>query len=159
MQQLVEKESSKPSNVEIQVDEKTSKSDPISNTNPENDINKIRETQITTIPHRHPNHRSRQLDQATYSEQNQQANIPKNTNVGAIHSCDNKSSQVSSLGKIPQKIDLGWSDPFSVRQFVFHLEDHINLYRQGSLPRDGKTFVAGEEIKAFHQQALRTNIF
>ena len=52
-----------------------------------------------------------------YSEQKQHADIPKNTNVGSIHSCDNKSSQVSSHRKIPHKVDLGWSDPFSVRQF------------------------------------------
>ena len=31
-------------------------------------INKIRENQITRISYQHPNHGSRQLDQATYSE-------------------------------------------------------------------------------------------
>ena len=48
---------------------------------------------------------SRQLNQAMYSEP-KQADIPKNTN---------ESSQVSNHRNIPQKIDLGWSDPFSVR--------------------------------------------
>ena len=46
----------------------------------------IRESQIKKAPYRHPNHRSRQLDQA---------------NVDAIHSCDNKSSQVASHRIIP----------------------------------------------------------
>ena len=42
--------------------------------------------QTKTVPYRHPNHGTKQLDQTMYSEQNQKVDIPKNTNVGAIHS-------------------------------------------------------------------------
>ena len=164
VQQLNEKEAS---NVGIQVDEKTTKIDPVSNTtqgkdklvevkmysvvavpttkdscedldinhstsitkgnqvlqiNQENDTNNIRENQITRIPYQHPNHKSRQLNQAMYLEQKQQTDVSKNINVSAIHSCDNNSSQVSSHHKIPQKIDLGWSDPFLVRHFCLSLK-------------------------------------
>ena len=57
------------------------------------------ESQTKKVPYRHPNHGSRQLDQAMYSEQ-KQVDIPKNTNISAIRSSDN-SSQVSSRRKIP----------------------------------------------------------
>ena len=60
----------------------------------------IRNSQIKKSPYRHPNRRSRQLDQATYPKQKQQVDVLKNTNVSAIYSCDN-SSQVSSYHKIP----------------------------------------------------------
>ena len=69
------------------------------------------QSHIKKFPYRHPNHGSRQLNQAMYLEQ-KQADIPKN---------NDESSQVSSDRKIPQMIDLGWFDPFSVRQFCLSL--------------------------------------
>ena len=83
------------------------------------------ESQTKKVPYRHPNHGSRQLDQAMSSEQ-KQVDIPTNTNISAIRSSDN-SAQVSSRREIPQKIDLGWSDPFSVRQFCLSLRGSYQL--------------------------------
>jgi len=54
-----------------------------------------------------------------HSEQKQQTDVPKNSNVTSIQSYDDKSLQNSSDQNIPQKINLGWSNPFSVRQFCF----------------------------------------
>ena len=119
MQQLVEKESSKPTNVEFQVEEK-SNVDPVNVSTKEDDKQVSKETNLDArrmrnilsegsvtysitsspkknqsqnkkVPYRHPNHGSRQLNQAMYSKQ-KQADILKNTN---------ESSQVA--------------DPFSVR--------------------------------------------
>ena len=122
MQQLVEKESSKPTNVEVQVAGKTN-IDPVNVTTQEKDkqvaeginldvavqtrnilsegsvTNSItsspkenkkitthlrRESQSKKVPYLHPNHGSRQFNRAMYYEP-KQADIPKNTNVGAIH--------------------------------------------------------------------------
>ena len=98
VQQLVEKESSKSTNVEVQVEEK-SNVDPVNVSTEEDDKQVAEETnldvavqtrniisegpvtnsiisspkekqrsQTKKVPYRHPNHESRQLDQATYSE-------------------------------------------------------------------------------------------
>ena len=96
MQQLVEKESSKSSNVEVQVEKKTN-IDTVNVTTQEEDkqvaedanldvvvqtrnilsegsvtnsitssLEENQRSQTTKVPYRHPNHGSRQLDQAMY---------------------------------------------------------------------------------------------
>ena len=97
VQQLVKNEASKSSNIEVQVEEK-SNVDPVNVSTKEDDKqvaeetnldagrtrNILREDYVTisitfspgenqrcetkTVPYRHPNHGSRQLDPATYSE-------------------------------------------------------------------------------------------
>ncbi len=72
----------------------------------------------TRTPYLHPNHKNRHLNQPTnlyHSEHKQKTYAPKNTKVCTIQSYDNNSLQISSEQKIPHKINLGWSDPFSVR--------------------------------------------
>ena len=132
VQQLVEKESSKPTNVKVQVEEK-SNVDPVNVSTKEDDkqvteetnldarktrnilsegsvtysitsLPKENQSQTKKVPYRHPNHGSRQLSRAMYSKQ-KHADSLKNTN---------ESSQVTSHRKISQKIDLRWSDPFSM---------------------------------------------
>lgn len=56
-----------------------------------------------------------------HSEHKQQIYVPKNTEVCRIQPYDNYSSQISRDQKIPQKINPGWSDPFSIRQFCLSL--------------------------------------
>lgn len=71
-------------------------------------------------PYRHLNHKSRQLNQSTfmYHLRSETADFCfEDSNVSAIQSCDKSSHVVSNYYKIRQKIDLGWSHPFSVQQF------------------------------------------
>ena len=95
--------------------------------NQEDDTNEIKENQITRIPYRHLNHDSKQLNKAMYLEQKQKIDVPKNTEVRITQSSHNSSSQVASHRKIPQKINLGWSDPFSVRQCCLSLTGSYQL--------------------------------
>lgn len=88
--------------------------------NQEMSTNSLRGNQITRTPYEHPNDKSKHLNQfgnLYHSERNQVTYIRKNIDVTIIESCDNNSSRVSSNCKIPQKIDLGWPDLFSVREF------------------------------------------
>lgn len=84
----------------------------------------IRESQTKKVPYQHPNHESRQLNQATcqdHSKHKQQTDVPDNSDITSIQSYDDKPLQNSNDQNIPQKINLGWSYPLSVRQFCLSL--------------------------------------
>lgn len=88
----------------------------------------IRERQTKRTPHLHLNHRNTHLNQSTnlyHSEH--KTYVPKTTNVSTIQSSNNNSHEVSTNHNIPQKINLGWSDPFSVRQFCLSLRASYRL--------------------------------
>lgn len=77
----------------------------------------IRQRQTKRTPYLHLNHKNRHLNQSVnlyHSKHEQQTYVSKTTNVSAIQCCANNSHKVSSNHKIPQKINLGWSDPFSI---------------------------------------------
>ena len=82
-------------------------------------IQTLKEVQTRKTPYLHPNHKSRHLNQSTnlhHSKHKQQTYVTKNTKVSSIRFIDNNLLQNSSNQKIPQKVNLGWSNPFSVRQ-------------------------------------------
>jgi hypothetical protein len=91
----------------------------ISKVNQENATSTIRESYVTKMPYRHPNHKSRYLNQSVYqhrSEQTQLTYCPKNIDASTIESHKYNSSWQSDKCNVPQKIELGWSDPFTVQQ-------------------------------------------
>ena len=84
----------------------------------------VRRNQTKKVPYRHPNHENRWINHATYryhSNQKQQTDVPDNSDVTSIQSYANKSLLNSSDQNTIQKINLRWSDPFSVRQFCLSL--------------------------------------
>ena len=88
-----------------------------------NSTTSSREENLKTL-YRHPNHESRQINQATYqdhSNRRQQINVSENNDITSIPSYANKSLQNSSNQNTIQKINLGWPDPFSVQQFCLSL--------------------------------------
>ena len=90
----------------------------------------IRESLTKRTPYRHMNHKSRKLSQPTYlnhSEWKQHIHVPRNTKVCITQSYDNNSLPISSDRNTPQKINLGWSDPFLARQFYISLGGSYRL--------------------------------
>jgi len=78
-----------------------------SEVNKKNFTHLIRESQTKKFPYRHPNHKSRQLNHATYrdhSKQKQQIDVPENNDVTSIQSYDDKSLENSIDQNIPQNI-------------------------------------------------------
>ena len=111
----------------------------------------------------HLNHENRQINQAVYqdhSNRRQQINVSENNGVTSIPSYADKSLQNSSDQNTIQKINLGWSDPFSVRQFCLSLRRSYQLVStKMTVPRQ-KDFRSRKRDQAFcHQQALRTKLF
>ena len=96
--------------------------------NKETTIKTFKEVQAQ-IPYLHPNHKSRHLNQSAnqYHAEHKQTYVPKNTEVSSIQSYDNYSPLISKDQKIHQKINLGWSDSFSVRQFCLSLGGSYRL--------------------------------
>ena len=93
-------------------------------------IKTLKEVQTRKTPYLHLNHKSRHLNQSTnmhHSEHKQQTYVTKNTKVSSIQYIDNNLLQNSSNQKIPQKVNLGWSDPFSVKQFCISLQGSYQL--------------------------------
>jgi len=77
----------------------------------------IKEIQTRRIPYIHLNHKNKRLNQSTnlyHSKHKQKTYVSKRCEVCTIQFGDNNSSQVSSKCKIPQKIDLRWSNHFLV---------------------------------------------
>jgi hypothetical protein len=213
LEQLIEKEALKSSDVEVQVVEKGTNTDPIhittqegaksvqektfsdveeqtmgirsiltnknstinkatprheeeiiSKVNQENATSTIRENHVTRTPYRHPNHKSRYLNQSEYqyhSRWKQLTYLSKNIDTNTIKSHDNNSSWKRN---VLQMIELGWSDPFTVRQFCSALRGSYRLVSSTmTTPRtknDAKTLQAKEkDVKPFHKYALRTKHF
>jgi hypothetical protein len=98
--------------------------------NQENATSMIRENHVIRTPYRHPNHKSRYLKQSEYQYhlgRKQLTYLSKNIDTNAIKSHDNNSSWKCN---VPQRIELGWSDPFTIQKFSQHSEVHIVLYHQ-----------------------------
>jgi len=96
------------------------------------------------------------------SEGKQLTYVLKNTDTGIIKS-HNKFWE-SYKCDVPQKIELGWSDHLTVRQFCLALRGSYHLVSSTmTAPRtknDAKTLQAKEkDIKPFHKYALRTTHF
>jgi hypothetical protein len=90
----------------------------------------IKENNVIRTPYRHPNHKRRYLKQSEYQYHlgRKQLNyLPKNIDTSAIKSHDNSSSWKCN---VPQRIELGWSNPFTVRKFCSALKVHIVSYHQ-----------------------------
>jgi hypothetical protein len=99
----------------------------ISKLNEENTTSMIRKNHVIRNPYRHPNHTSRYLNQSEYQCHSGRERLtyhPKNIDTSAIQSHDNHSSWKSN---VPQKIELGWSDPFTIRQFCSTLRHSYRL--------------------------------
>ena len=113
--------------------------------------------------YRHSNHESRQINQATYqdhSNQRQQINVSENNDVTSIPSYADKLLQNSSDQNTIQKINLGWSDPFSVRQFCLSLRRSYRLVlTKMTVPRQKDVRSRKGDQAFFHRQALRTKLF
>jgi hypothetical protein len=94
--------------------------------NQENATSTIRESHATKTPYRHPNHKRRHFNQSKYqhrSEGKQLTYRPKNVDASTL---ENKLFWESYKRNIPQRINLGWSDPFTVQQLCSTLR---SLYR------------------------------
>jgi hypothetical protein len=81
-----------------------------------------------------------------HSGQKQLTYLPKNIDTNTIKSHDNNSSWKCN---VPQRIELGWSDPFTVRQFCSALRGSYCLVSSTmTAPRtknDAKTLQAKEK--------------
>jgi len=61
---------------------------------------------------------------------------------------------------IPQKINLGWSDPFSVRNFCLSLRRSYQLIStKMTIPRREVIRKPKKKSSLLHRQALRTKLF
>ena len=77
----------------------------------------LEENQTRKVPYRHLYHENRKINHAMYwdhLESNQQTDVPDNSDVTSIQSYANKLLQNSSDQNTIQKINLGWSNLFSV---------------------------------------------
>jgi hypothetical protein len=85
--------------------------------NQENATNMIRKNHAIRTPYRHPNHKRRYLNELEYQchlRWKQLTYLLKNIDIDKIKSRDNNSSWKCN---VPQKIELGWSDPFTIQKF------------------------------------------
>ena len=102
--------------------------------------------------YRHLNHENRQINQAVYqdnSSRRQKINVSENNDVTSIPSYADKSLQNFSDQNAIQKINLGWSDPFSVRQFWLSLRRSYQLVStRMTIPRQ-KDFRSRKRDQAF----------
>ena len=123
----------------------------------------VRKNQTKRVPYRYPNHENRRINYATYlnqSEPKQQINDPKKSNVTSTQCYEDKSLQSFSDQNAIQKINLGWSNPFSVRQFCLSLRRSYQLVSTRMTIMRQKDFQRRKRDQAFfHRQALRTKLF
>jgi hypothetical protein len=90
------------------------------------------------MPYHHPNYKSHHIIQQTNQRQNQYEKLSedpiilkRSSSVESYHFPNHRSHHHTVL----QKIELGWSDPFTIRQFAQHFVTHIVLYHQPSASR------------------------
>jgi chromosome segregation ATPase len=107
--------------------------DSIPKVNQEKDTSIRSKDRVARTPYRHPNHKSRYFNQSMY-QQKQMTDMAKNiTSSGAqsrsYHGSRNTSSffQKSYKHPVPQKIELGWADSFTIRQFCSTLRHSYRL--------------------------------
>jgi hypothetical protein len=129
----------------------------------ENSIPKVDQQKATSIqskdriarmPYRHPNHKNRYFSQSLY-QQKQMTNMPKNITSTtsdaqsiSYHGSQNTSSSFQEPYKlpIPQKIELGWADSFTIRQFCSALRRSYRLRSStitNSIMKKHETIIVG----------------
>jgi hypothetical protein len=122
------------SNVEVQTSQGYEE-DSIPKVNQEKATSIRSKDQVARMPYRHPNHKSRYFNQSMY-QQKQMIDIPKNitsTTSGAQSRSYQGSQNTSSFFQEPykhtvsQKIELGWEDSFTIRQFCSTLKGFYRL--------------------------------
>jgi hypothetical protein len=90
--------------------------------------------QVARMPYQHPNHKNRYFSQSLY-QQKQMTNMSKNITSAtsdaqnrSYHGSRNTSSSFQEPYKLPmQKIELGWADSFTMRQFCSALRKSYRL--------------------------------
>jgi chromosome segregation ATPase len=122
------------SNVEVQTSQRYQE-DSIPKVNQEKDASIRSKDQVARMPYQHPNHKSRYFSQSMYQQKQITAmskNITSTTSEGQNRS-DHGSRNVSSSfqepykNPNPQKIELGWADSFTIRQFCSALRRSYRL--------------------------------
>jgi hypothetical protein len=91
--------------------------------------------QVTRMPYRHPNHKSRYFSQSMYQQKqiiDMSKNITSTTSGGQsrrYHGSRNVSSSFQEPYKNPnpQKIELGWEDSFTIQRFCSTLRRSYHL--------------------------------
>jgi hypothetical protein len=90
--------------------------------------------QVARMPYQHPNHKNRYFSQSLY-QQKQMTSMSKNITSAtsdaqnrSYHGSRNTSSSFQEPYKLPmQKIELGWADSFTMRQFCSALKRSYRL--------------------------------
>jgi hypothetical protein len=90
--------------------------------------------QVARMPYQHPNHKNRYFSQSLY-QQKQMTGMSKNITSAtsdaqnrSYHGSRNTSSSFQEPYKFPmQKIELGWADSFTMRQFCSVLRKSYRL--------------------------------
>jgi hypothetical protein len=122
------------SNVEVQTSQRYEENS-IPKVNQEKATSIRSKDQVARMPYRHPNHKSRYFSQSMYQQKQITAmskNITSTTSEGQNRS-DHGSRNVSSSfqepykNPNPQKIELGWADSFTIRQFCSALRRSYRL--------------------------------
>ena len=124
------------------------------------------ESHATKTPYQYPNHKNRYLNQSMsqqHSGRKQLTYLPKNIDTSVIASYNNK-YWVLYKCNVPQRIELGWSNPFTVRRFCSAIRSSYRLVsstmRASKTKNHVKILQAREkDIKPLHKYALRTKQF
>jgi hypothetical protein len=122
------------SHVQVQTSQRYQE-DSIPKVNQEKDASIRSKDQVARMPYQHPNHKSRYFSQSMYQQKQittMSKNITSTTSEGQNRS-DHGSRNVSSSfqepykNPNPQKIELGWADSFTIRQFCSALRRSYRL--------------------------------
>jgi hypothetical protein len=103
------------------------KEDETSKVNPEHIVGTIKGSHTAMTLYRHPNHKNKHFNQSKYqhrSEEKQLSYRPTNVNDSTI---ENKLIDESYKHNVPQRINLGWLDPFIVCQLCSTLRSSYCL--------------------------------
>jgi hypothetical protein len=100
--------------------------------NQEKDTSIRSKDQVARMPYRHPNHKSRYFGQSMYQITDMPKNITSTTSGAqsrSYHGSRNASSSFQEPYKSPnlQKIELGWANSFTIRQFCSALRRSYRL--------------------------------
>jgi hypothetical protein len=122
------------SNVEVQTSHRYEE-DSNPKVNQEKDASIRNKDQVARMPYRHPNHKNRYFSQSMYQQKQITAmskNITSTTSAGQNRSYQGSRNVSSSFQEPyknpnPQKIELGWADSFTIRQFCSALRRSYRL--------------------------------
>jgi autonomous glycyl radical cofactor GrcA len=121
------------SNVEVQTSQRYQE-DSIPKFNQQKAISIRSKDQVARMPYQHPNHKNRYFSQSLYQHK-QMTSMSKNITLAtsdsqnrSYHGSRNTSSYFQEPYKLPmQKIELGWADSFTMRQFCSALKRSYRL--------------------------------